>query len=260
MSRRAGFLAALAGFLLAAAHAQAAWLPDAGGRYDIQLTPPFNLVRSADILELDLFATSPEQIKALKAKGVRTVCYINAGAWETWRADSREYPPGLIGKPYSGWPGERWVDIRQRELLGKVLGKRLDLCKAKGFDGVDFDNVDGYAKETGFPLTVQDQLAFNKWLAAEAKRRQLAVGLRNSLELVPQLVDRFDFAVSESCFSDGTCGALQPFLDAGKTVVVVEYTNVNRKMSRFCDEAQKLGVQLLLKTKTLTGKLHRRCM
>ena len=36
---------------------------------------------------------------------------------------------------------------------------RLDLCAAKGFDAVEFDNVDGYQNRTGFPLTGADQLA-----------------------------------------------------------------------------------------------------
>jgi hypothetical protein len=33
------------------------------------------------------------------------------------------------------------------------LPARLDMCKAKGFDAVEPDNVDGYTNTTGFPLT-----------------------------------------------------------------------------------------------------------
>jgi hypothetical protein len=258
-------LVLLGGLFSAAADARSAaadtraWLPAQGERYDVQFVAPFNLVRGVDVLELDLFDASAEQVKALKARDVRTVCYINAGAWENWRPDARDYPASAVGRNYAGWPGERWLDIRDRERLAPVLRKRIELCRAKGFDGVDFDNVDGYAANTGFPLAARDQIAFNRWLAAEARARKLAVGLKNGLELVPDLVENFDFAINESCFSEGSCEALRPFREVGKAVYVVEYTNQRRKMDRFCAEAADLGLQLVFKTKSLNGKLHRRC-
>ena len=49
-------------------------------------------------------------------------------------------------------------------------GERLDLAAAKGCDAVDPDNVDGYANPTGFDLTGDDQLAFNRWLAEGRSR------------------------------------------------------------------------------------------
>jgi hypothetical protein len=51
----------------------------------------------------------------------------------------------------------------------------LDRCLGKGFDGVDFDNVDGYANATGFELDGDDQLRFDAWLARAAHRRGLSV-------------------------------------------------------------------------------------
>ena len=258
MLRRALSLLASLACLLVAGQALA-WAPTQQDRYDVQFVAPFNLVRTVDVLELDPFETSAEQVKALRERGVRAICSINAGAWENWRPDAREYPPTAIGRNYSGWPGERWLDVRAIELLKPVLRKRIELCRAKGFDGVSFDNVDGYAHNTGFMLTAHHQLEFNRWLAAEAHARKLAVGLRNALELVPDLVEAFDFAVSESCFSEGTCERLTPFRKADKAVFTIEYTNQRRKMDRFCAEAAELDLQLIFKTKSLNGKLHRRC-
>ncbi len=260
MFRGFSFILALVGCLLAATGAaHARWVPEQDKRYDVQFVVPFNLVRNVDTVELDLFDTSAEQIKTLRARGVRAVCYIDAGAWENWRPDARDFPAALIGRNYAGWPGERWLDVRAPERLAPVLRKRIELCKAKGFDGVDFDNVDGYRRNTGFPIAARDQITFNRWLAAEAHKRELAVGLRNALELIPDLVGSFDFAVSESCFSEGSCDALKAFKEAGKAAYVVEYTNQQRKMDRYCGEAADLGVQLVFKTKSLNGKLHRRC-
>lgn len=258
LGRATILLAMMLGWLLTGGEAEA-WVPDQRARYDVQFVTPFNLVRPVDVAELDLFDSSPEQLKALKARGVRTICYINAGAWENWRPDARDFAPGIIGRDYAGWPGERWLDIRALGQLGDILRKRIELCRSKGFDGVEFDNVDGYANRTGFPITPKDQIAFNRWLAQEARKAKLAVGLKNSLELVPDLVQDFDFAIVESCFTTNECTAARPFLEAGKAVFVIEYTNQRRKMDRYCEDAADLGVQLIFKTKSLNGKLHRRC-
>ena len=39
---------------------------------------------------------------------------------------------------------------------------------------VEFDNIDGYANHTGFPLTAAEQLRYDDWLAAAAHARGLA--------------------------------------------------------------------------------------
>lgn len=227
--------------------------------FDVQFARPFNFARKVDLIELDGFDTSPARIQELRARGVVTICYINAGAWENWRPDSRDYPAEVIGRDYDGWIGERWLDIRRLDALRPILAKRIDLCRNKGFDAIDFDNVDGHTNRTGFNLTAEDQLAFNRWLAREARKRGLLVGLKNDLEQVDELVDDFDFAIVESCFELGECDRLRPFQEAGKPVYAIEYTNVKRKMDAYCALAQRKGLQVIFKTKSLNGKLHRRC-
>ena len=64
----------------------------------------------------------------------------------------------MLGKQYEGFPEERWLDIRRIDLLAPILRARIDACRAKGFDGVDPDNLNGFENDTGFPLTATDQL------------------------------------------------------------------------------------------------------
>ena len=63
------------------------------------------------------------------------------------------FPSAVLGAEVEGWPGERWLDIRRLDVLGPILKRRLDLCRRKGFDGVEPDNVDAYANDSGFPLS-----------------------------------------------------------------------------------------------------------
>lgn len=256
--RRAAAAIALAVLAIGAPAQAAVWQPAQDDPFDAQLSVPFNSVRPVKVMLLDVFSASPARLQELKGRGVRTVCALNAGAWENWRPDSGAYDLRLVGSA-AGWQGDHWLDIRAQETLRPILARRLDLCKSKGFDGVAFDNTDGYAHRTGFPLTAKDQLKFNRWLAEEAHARDLSAGLMNTLELIPELVDEFDFAISESCFSADNCEPLLAFRKLGKSVFVIEYTNVRRKIDNYCGAARDLDVQLLFKTRSLNGKIHRRC-
>lgn len=244
---------------LAAAPAQAGWRPTERDSFDIQLSSPFQYSRKVAVMAMGAEETSPTRLQELQARGVRTLCVINAGAWENWRADSGAFDKRLIGLDLAGWPAERWFDIRAIDALTGVMARRLDLCRDKGFDGALLRNLDGYRHRTGFALTAADQLAYNRALAEAARTRGLAVGLMNPGELSADLVASYDFAVSESCIGLNACGDYRRFREADKPVYVVEYTNLQRKMDAYCQEARELDVQLIFKTKFLNGKLHERC-
>ena len=101
---------------------------------------------------------------------------------------------------------------------------RLDLAVSKGCDGVEPDNVDSYANSNGLGLTAADQLDFNRFVAAEAHKRGLSVGLKNDLDQVKTLQPAYDWALNEQCSQYGECSSLTPFVTAGKAVFGVEYT------------------------------------
>lgn len=109
------------------------------------------------------------------------------------------------------------------------------------------DNVDGFANDTGFDLTASDQLAFNRFLASEAHERNLAIGLKNDLAQVADLVGDFDFAVNEQCHEYDECVTLAPFVDADKPVFNAEYDDTLRQNpGPMCDNSQRLGLQTLV--------------
>ena len=101
----------------------------------------------------------------------------------------------------------------------------------------------GLPEPTGFGLSRAD-LKFNRWLADAAHARGLSVGLKNALGIAEQLEPKFDFAIVEQCFFYRECGLTRPFMDAGKSVLVVEY---ELSRSQFCDRAKRLGVTAMRK-------------
>ncbi len=235
---------------------QPAWPPSVGATWQIQLTDPLEgdplPVR---IYDLDGFDNDATTVEALHAEGIGAICYFSAGTWEDWRPDAESYPPEIIGNAWDEWAGEKFVDIRRIDLLAPILEARLDMCVAKGFDAVDPDMIDTYGEPesvTGFPLTEEDQLLFDRWLADAAHARGLAVGQKNVPELTSQLVDSFDFAVTEDCLSDGWCDQDAAYLDAGKPVFAIEYTD-RMSESEFAAAcaAQTVGFSFVLKHRDL---------
>jgi hypothetical protein len=220
------------------------WQPTPGTSWQIQYTGELDLSLEVQMYDLDLFETSTAVIAQLHAAGRRVVCYFSAGSWEDWRPDAAQFPEGLLGNDLEGWPGERWLDIRQLAVLGPLMTARLDLAVQKGCDGVDPDNVEGYANDSGFPLTAQDQLTYNAFLAAASHARGLAVGLKNDLAQVPELISAFDWQLNEQCFQYNECDLLLPFIQAGKPVFGIEYQG---DPASFCPQANSMNFDTLKK-------------
>lgn len=220
------------------------WAPSPGSTWQWQLSGPLDLSVSAQVYDVDLFGTSAEEVRGLHALGRHVICYLNAGSYEPNRPDSGKYPAVLLGRPLDGWPDERWLDISRLDLLEPLIAARMDLCAAKGFDGVEPDNVDGFSNDTGFPLTAAEQVLFNTRVAELAHRRGLAVGLKNDLDQVSDLQPAFDFAVNEQCVQYDECASLSSFIRAGKAVFHVEY---ELSPARFCPVTGPLGFSSMKK-------------
>jgi hypothetical protein len=222
--------------------APAAWRPRVGDTFQIQYAGAVDLSVAATVYDLDVDDTTAATVAVLHARGRHVLCYIDAGSWENYRSDAASFPTVVLGKVLDGWPDERWLDIRRIDLLAPILGRRLDTCVAKGFDGVDPDNVNGYTNATGFPLTAADQLRFDRWLAAEAHKRDLAIALKNDGDQTAALVPTFDAAVVEQCVQYDECGLYSLFVAAGKPVFDIEYS---RSPSAFCPVAAKLRFEIV---------------
>jgi hypothetical protein len=212
---------------------------------------PIDFSIDAQVYDIDVFDIDADTVARLHSMGKKVICYLSAGSWEDWRPDAHLFPAEIIGKDYEGWKGEKWLDIRRIDLLSPILIARMDLCKAKGFDGIEPDNIDGFQNETGFPLSNKDQLKFNRWLSEEAHSRGLAIGLKNDPDQIINLEPYFDFAITEDCFADGWYTLLEPFSRAGKAILAAEYTDRDVNMERFCSEARTRGISLILKHREL---------
>ncbi len=221
------------------------WQPAPGTTWQWQLSGTIDTSVDVAMYDIDLFDAPQGTIDSLRAAGRVVVCYFSAGSYENWRSDEASIPMSARGNALDGWPGERWLDVRDQGVRD-VMKARLDLAVTKKCDGVEPDNVDGYDNSPGFPLTAADQLDYNRFLAREAHARGLSIGLKNDLAQIPALIDDFDWALNEQCFEYDECTTLSPFITAGKAVFNVEYGAAS-VASSVCPRADALGFDTLIK-------------
>lgn len=228
------------------------WKPRPGLSWQVQYAGRL-VVGSAKVVDVDGHETSAATVAKLHRAGRKVICYVNAGASENWRPDKGAFPAAVIGKPVDGWPGERWLDLRRLDVLVPIMTARLDECRRKGFDAVDPDNLDGYQNDSGFPLTSADALAYLTALSTAAHARGLAIGLKNTVDLIARAEPLVEFAVNEECLRYHECGSYWPLLDAHKAVFHVEYSG---SVPGICRRSPK-GFSTIRKHLSLDGWVRR---
>ena len=260
-ARRTGVTAALSLALLVASPAGAGaspthWIPPRQLPWYWQLTGAVNNSYAAAAYDIDGFDNSASEVSALHATGKRAICYINAGTWENWRSDAGSFPQSVLGSS-NGWPGEKWLDISKLSVLRPIMTARLQMCAQKSFDAVEPDNIDGYQNSTGFPLTAQDQLNYNEWIAGEAHALGLAVFQKNDPDQSSALQPYFDGALDEQCNQYSECSSFQPYVTANKPVLNAEYSS--SLYPGFCTSDNSTGIMGALYSLSLNGSTYKPC-
>jgi hypothetical protein len=230
--------------------------------WDLQNAPPDN-TKNVGAYDIDGWGNSAQEVTTLHARGIKVVCYMDAGTYEPGRPDSSSIPAALKGSGVQGWPGELWLDVRPAgasyAALQAVMLARFKECQKKGFDAVEPDNLDSYQNKPGFPTTAADQLAYNEWIASSVHALGLAVFQKNDLDQVKQLEPFFDGILDEECNKYSECDTLAPYTAASKPVWDAEYKEDGETTAKFCASNIKVGIVGALFALDLDGSLFEPC-
>jgi len=230
------------------------WSPAPGTTWQWQLTGTIDTSIDVQMYDIDLFDNTAATIAKLHNDGRAVICYFST-QYENWRPDAASWPASVLGDALDDWPGEKYVDIRS-DAVKAIMQSRLDLAVSKGCDGVEPDNVDEYTNKNGLGITAADQIAFNTFVATEARKRGLSVGLKNDLGQVKSLQPQYDWALNEQCNQYSECSSLSAFTKAGKAVFGVEYSG---SASKFCPTMVTDKFSWLLKDLDLNAKVTQCC-
>jgi hypothetical protein len=245
----------LAGSTARATTPPAHWRPPSRVTWYWQLQGKIDNGRPVDVYDVDGFDTSAAEVARLHSLGRHAVCYIDVGTWENWRPDAGGFPSSVRGRP-NGWPGERWLDIRQPVVRHLMARRFRQQCRRKGFDALEPDNLDEYQTRSGFRVTAADQLAYNEWVARQAHALGLAVLQKNDPDQATRLEPYFDGALAEQCNQYRECASFRPYLAAGKPVLDAEY---NLARASFCSHDRGLGIMAARYNLALDGRRFAPC-
>ena len=249
MLRIVGFIGVLM-FGWAASPSQAA------PQWDWQLSEPIRAPRSIDIFDTDPDSTNKRTIQRLNARGVYTICYVSVGTLEDYRDDQHAFPASVIGRTYGDWPDERFLDVRQLDVLLPLMQARFQRCKDMGFQAIEPDNMDVYDNASGFNISRRDGLRYIRALADLAHGMGLEIGQKNVPELTPDLVEVMDFVITEGCYIDGWCQEVFAYIRANKPVLAAEYTDTRIDWPSACAFAQAHNYSMILKDRDLNAGLQ----
>ena len=239
----------------------AIWHPKPGTTWQWQITGTVDPSLNVDMYDIDLFdaqsgssytvpgfgnvtvpkGENPGIIATLHGEGKKVVCYLDSGAYESYRPDAALFPKDVLGNN-TGWDGENWLDIRTSSWskFEPIIAARLDLAKRSGCDGVEPDQNNPLGNNPGFAITAADQKAWYLEVARLAHDRGLSVGQKNGIETTDaDTIAAFDWDLNEECNMYSECSALDGYIAAGKAVFQVEYQDEGMTTS-FCasDNAQ----------------------
>ena len=211
-------------------------LPPANAPFDYQIGDPYPLPAGVQVVSRDWFDAQP-------AEGAYNICYVNAFQTQddipgSVRPDEKSaWPRSLVLTELGddpNWGGEYLVDIstaRKRRRAADWLQPMIRTCARKGFDAVEYDNLDswtrfdGTPREGDVPFGKRQAIAFAARIARRAHRLGLAVAQKNTVELTrAQARGRihFDFAIAEECGVYHECDGYRRLY--GDRVYSIEYT------------------------------------
>lgn len=190
------------------------------------------------------------------AAGKYSICYVNGFQTQPGDADAwlDDHPSAILrdhdGKPVSdpGWPDEMLLDTTTasaRSTITKVLTTSIARCADRGFDAVEFDNLDSWTRSHG-ALTRAGNLALARALVDVGHAHGLAVGQKNTPQLGAsgRKSTGFDFVVAEECVEYQECSAYTKAY--GGHVIDVEYSdNTGRSWSSVCADDDRPAMTIL---------------
>lgn len=182
----------------------------------------------------DVAIVSRDRLEAA-APGLYNICYINGFQGQPDEQDFwLKQQPDLVLRDAASKPiidqdwNELLLDVStadKRARLADIMAGYIAGCASAGYDAVEIDNLDSYARSKGL-LKMSDAVAFIALLAEAAHQHGLAIAQKNASELVSQKTAMgTDFVVAEECNSYDECDVYSD--GYGEHVLMIEYVKAD---------------------------------
>ncbi|TFI45982.1 hypothetical protein E4P29_00585 [Rhodococcus sp. 1R11] len=230
-------------------------------RFDYQLGAAYDAPGGLDTVVRDSTAAP--------LSGASSICYVNGLQTQP----GAEWNQDLLLRDVDGepvidpdWPDEFVLDpstADKRAEIAGVIGPIIDACAARGFSGVEIDNLDSW---TRFPDSIDEAsvLALARLYADRAHASGIEIAQKNAPDGAGRIKEDvgFDFAVAEECLAFDECRSYTAAY--GSRVYDIEYTdNLAEPFDRLCAREDRPSVTILrdrgLVSSTDPAYVYRQC-
>jgi len=207
-------------------------------------------------ITLELFSIPPTPdnlVRKLAKNGVESICYFSGGSLNTDRNEDRAWAKtfarlGLLGPPvrkfskeyrsecyakhlnstladkiaddHCYWGDNRWLLPSEGPDMKRYFATRIQMCKERGFTGVEADNMDAASQEELRGRTSSEKGSqMIRMLSSLCHDNEMSCGLKNASAVASQFVQDFDFGIVERCNQFHEC----PLYAGFKTILAIEY-------------------------------------
>ena len=235
------------------------WAPSPYDSWDWTITGEIDTSFDVVMYDIDWEDAPQHVVDTLKGQGRKLACYIDVGTAENWRSDYDAFPGEVQGLHINPpWSDQFWLDARRLDILMPIMIERFKVCKEKGFDMTQYDDLQGWDPEsepdgTGFPLTEQDIIDFTVLLADESKSMGMGAAFENNYNSTEELEPFTDWFIIEEGARWSENQYTDPYRNAGKAVFAAEYTDndFGDDPSEYCDEYNALNIRCIQKHRFL---------
>ncbi len=238
----------------------------ANGSFDYQIGGDYSLPPGTSIVSRDWFSGQA-------AGGAYSICYVNAFQTQPDGSGNRpdelsRWPSDLVLRSLGddpNWDGEYLIDLSsdaKRVAAAQWVAQMIDQCAAKGFDAVEFDNLDSWTRLNSLPFGQSEALAYAKMITDYSHAKGLAAGQKNTAEIIAAGRHRqvgFDFAIAEQCGQYNECDV---YVEGyGNALIIIEYDRsvFNRTCSQFGTTASVVLRDVLVRTPERNGYVYEGC-
>lgn len=179
------------------------------------------------------------------------ICYVNGFQTQP----GADWPADLLVTRWDGvpiadpdWPDEYLLDIstpKKRMANLSLVLPTIRTCADKGFDAVEFDNLDSYTRSDG-KLSQRDALDFARLLIMAATDLGLPAGQKNAADLGWRgRRAGFSFAVAEGCHRWYECAAYTRVYGTAQVIGIEYADDLRGSFAEACADPDRPGSLIL---------------
>jgi hypothetical protein len=226
--------------------------PKSNSSWHIEIKNKELAEKEVDLYIIDLLSGEPQtKVNTVAVGDTKVVCKLSAGTYDSqierlYPVENHPYPEVAVGNIQTNG-STYWVDITS-DYVREIMKGRIEFASRVGCDGILFTEVSSYDQNTGFQITEDDQIEFNRYLSGKAHEFGVFAGFSDIEAQIYSHSQFADLVFVQNCFQRGTCKKYEDFSENGATLNLetVPYNasgNIDTNLTNLCLHSKAFDIE-----------------